>query len=257
MSSPAYTIEVVDRALSVLLMFRTQTTLRVTEVSQELDIAPSSAHRLLSTLRARGFVIQDRVTKSYRLGPSMLQLGASIADRPLIRSIVHPVLIDLADRFRETSQLAALTGTDIRFFDSVECTQPVRVASRLGEALPAHATAVGKVLLAAQSDAEVAALVGAKLRAVTDATLVDRDLFFEELDEVRRLGYAINRGESLQGVRAVAVPVVDLAERTVAAVAISVPAERGPIAKLKSFVPYMREAMEAIKPELSLASTLM
>ncbi|GAA3776191.1 hypothetical protein GCM10022240_29650 [Microbacterium kribbense] len=169
----------------------------------------------------------------------MLQLGARVADRPLVRSIVHPVLIDLSQRFNETSQLAPPTGADIRFFDSVECTQPVRVSSRLGVALPAHATAVGKVLLASRSDEEVAKLVGRKLRAITEQTLIDRDLFFEELAAVRRQGYAINRGESLQDIRAVAVPDIDLAEHTVAAVAISVPAARGQIAKLRSFVPHI------------------
>jgi DNA-binding IclR family transcriptional regulator len=120
-----------------------------------------------------------------------------------------------------------LEGPSVRFVDSVECDRPVRVSGRTGALLPVHATAGGKILLAAADPAAAQALLEAGLPRMTERTTTSTRILREELADIRRSGYALNLGESLDGLHAAAVPVTDAAGRAVAALAVSVPADRG------------------------------
>lgn len=238
---PPYAIESVSNALRLLLMLRDRDSLRVTDAAAELGVARSTAHRLLMTLAHEGFVQQERNSRAYRPGPQLLEFSLSSAGIPELRQAAHPLMESLCAALEETVNLMVLEGPSVRFIDSVECDRPVRVSGRTGALLPVHATAGGKVLLAAADPESARGLLGTGLPRMTERTTTSARVLREELEDVRRAGYALNLGESLDGLHAAAVPVPDAAGRTVAALAVSVPADRGGISRLRRHVRALRE----------------
>jgi DNA-binding IclR family transcriptional regulator len=219
----------VDNALRLLNLVGERRALRVSEASEALGVARSTAHRLLSSLRRHGFVTQDRPNGVYRPGPVLSEIGLTAIGGLDIRRIARPVMEDLRERTGETISLSVLEGRDIRFIDCVESTRTVRVGSRTGVVLPASCTAGGKALLAAVSPTELERRYADRdLPARTTSSVADWEGLLRELAEVRRLGYALNMGESESGVCAVGAAMRDLTGFPLAAIAIVIPASRMP-----------------------------
>jgi IclR family transcriptional regulator, acetate operon repressor len=219
----------VSHALQVLLLLRQHRSLRVQEVSDLLGLSRSTAHRLLAVLHGHGFVTQDRSRGPYRMGPALVQVGLAALGAIDLRRVAQPVLRALSREVRETVSLIVLEGTEIRFLDSIEGPEDVRVTSRLGQSRPAHCTAGGRVLLAALGRDELLRLYPEETLAPAAPGPVDtRERLLRELDLVRARGYATNFEESTPGLHAVAVPVPVLGHdaRPSAAIAISAPAAR-------------------------------
>src|SRR4051794_892538 len=138
--APQYRIDSVDNALRVILLLATRESLRLTDVSQYLDVASSTAHRLLAMLQYRGFVRQDPVSRSYVTGPMLDDLAFAMLRRLDVRNLAHPVLSKLNADLQETVHLGRLQGAEVHFIDSIESARALRVGSRLGRAMPAHCT---------------------------------------------------------------------------------------------------------------------
>lgn len=240
-----YSIESVDNALRILLLVQRRGQVRVTECAVALDVAPSTAHRLLTTMVRRGFLLQDRGSRGYRPGPALMEIAYANAGVGLLRRTARPVAEALAARVHETVNVAVLEEHGVRFVECVEGDQLVRVSSRTGVLLPAHATAAGKVLLAHLPPGELERRLG-RLERLTSETITSRRDLREQLEEVAARGHAINRGESLEGLRAIAVPVRGSSPEPVAALAISVPMERGRVAALRRLLPHLMLAARAL-----------
>jgi DNA-binding IclR family transcriptional regulator len=206
----------VSHALQVLLLLRQRRSLRVQEVAELLGLSRSTSHRLLAVLHGHGFLVQERSRGPYRAGPSLVQVGLAALGGADLRRAAQPILHALSEDLRETVSLILLDGSHVRFLESIEGPEDVRVSSRLGQSRPAHCTAGGKVLLAALDRDE-------RLRLSGDARLLEA-----ELEEVRARGYATNFEESTPGLHAVAVPVVGADSQIAAALAVSAPAARLP-----------------------------
>jgi DNA-binding IclR family transcriptional regulator len=203
---PQYPIESVDNALKILLLFGERSEVRLTDISDYLGVASSTAHRMLAMLLYRGFVRQDPVTKVYRPGTALTGVAYSILQRFDFRKELHPFLERLNVELRETVHLGLLDGTMVRFIDAIESPQGVRVASRLGMSMPAPSTSTGKAMLAQLSQAEVHTLFPAEeLEGLTDKSLRSRSELDRQLALVRKRGYAVSSEESEQGVSSVAV----------------------------------------------------
>lgn len=230
---PPYAIESVSNALRLLSLFRQRDSIRVTDASAELGVARSTAHRLLMTLAHEGFVQQERSSRAYRTGPALLEFAFSSAGIPEIRQVARPLMETLCSELDETVNLMVLEGRSVRFIESVVSDRLVHVSGRVGALLPAYATAGGKALLAAMSQEDVRDLYESGLTRITDETTTVMKELFEELDHIRRKGYALNLGESLDGLHAASVPMADAAGKTIAALAVSVPADRGGSSKLR------------------------
>lgn len=243
---PPYAIESVSNALRLLLLFRQQDVLRVTDAGKELGVARSTAHRLLMTLAHEGFVQQERNSRAYRPGPALLEFAFYSGGIQELRQAARPLLENLSVALNETVQLLVLEGRSVRFIESIECNRAVRVTGRSGALLPAHATAGGKALLSAMAPQEVHALFEAGLPRLTEQTNTNVPTFMEELYDIARQGYSLNLGESLDGLHAAAVPVTSPAGRVVASVAVSVPADRGGASRLRQHVTVLKEAATRI-----------
>jgi DNA-binding IclR family transcriptional regulator len=207
---PPYHITSVDHVLQLLLLLKSRPSIRVAEAADELSVARSTAHRLLAMLVYRGFVTQDKATRAYLPGPALIEVGMGALTGLDIRRKARPFLDQLVVETGETASLQILQGSDVRFVDSVESTNAVRVASRAGVTLPAHASSGGKMLLAALSEEALLRLYPhEKLPQVTKETNTSRKVLLAELEKARNQGYSVNHGESEPGLVAVGVPLPD------------------------------------------------
>jgi DNA-binding IclR family transcriptional regulator len=205
-ATPQYPIESVDNALRVLLLLGERPTLRLTDVSQYLGVASSTAHRLLAMLQYRGFVRQDVPTRTYVPGPTLDGLAFGVLRRLDVRTRARPVLEKLNVEVQETVHLGRLEGSDVHFIDSLESSRALRVGGRLGRSMPAHCTSNGKAMLATLSEAELLALYPhEELRQLTPHSVGTRTRLLEVLEEVRVQGFASSEEESEEGVSSVAV----------------------------------------------------
>ncbi|HEX3946104.1 MAG TPA: IclR family transcriptional regulator [Acidimicrobiales bacterium] len=227
MTGRTYTVSSVDNALTLLAALRDHPSLAVKEGAELLGVAPSTAHRLLSTLQAHGFVAQDPSNRRYGPGPALLTVALASLRRVDVRRVGRPHLVALAAETRETVSLAVAEGAKVRFIDSVEGPELIRVASRTGEVLPAHLSSVGKVMLSGLSDAEICRLYpNQELAGLTDRSITSRAALLSELEAVRATGYATSFEESAVGLSALAVPITDRFGHVLAAIGVSLPASR-------------------------------
>lgn len=203
----------------------------LSDLSRKLDIPKSSLHGLLRTLTDRGWVAtMDRGTR-YRLGLRALQVGARFVDEDELVSQVAPSLDRLAAATGETVQQARLDGDQVVYLAKRDSAHPVRLISTIGSRLPAHATALGKVLLASRDDAALRDLVRPPMKALTSRTIIEWDPLRAELAATRARGYAVDDGEAADGLRCFAVTVPgphlrDGAGVPTDAISVSVPAYR-------------------------------
>jgi DNA-binding IclR family transcriptional regulator len=205
-ATPQYPIESVDNALRVLLLLGERPSLRLTEVSQYLGVASSTAHRLLAMLQYRGFVRQDAATRGYVPGPTLDGLAFGVLRRLDARTLARPVLEKLNEELQETIHLGRLEGSNVHFIDSIESSRALRVGGRLGRSMPAHCTSSGKVLLAALSDEQLLSLYpDEELPQLTSHSIGTRTRLLEHMASIRAQGYATSQEESEEGVSSVAV----------------------------------------------------
>jgi DNA-binding IclR family transcriptional regulator len=224
---PAYPIASVDKALRLLMLFREQTRVRLSEASEHLGVAHSTAHRLLAMLAYHGFVRQERDSRAYVAGPALVEIGLAAIRQMDIRLHARPVLENLAASFAETAHLAVLEGATVRYLDAVESSRALRVAARTGATLPASCTASGKAMLAMLAESEVAAMFADdKLPALTQRSVTNLENLLTELRETRERGYALNTEESEDGVASVAVPILGRKDAPAAALVVSAPVTR-------------------------------
>jgi len=214
--SAARTVEVME-ALS-----NRDRRMTLTELQRELDIPKSSLHGILRTLVGMGWVEPDERGTAYSVGLRALRVGASFLDRDPVVQAAGSVLARLRSQLDETFHLARLDGTEVVYLASRESQHHLRVTSRIGRRLPAHATALGKVLLAQRPWDEVNLALPHPLVALTPDTLTDRDALREDLAQTQLRGYAHEIGENTPGLACFAVavpgsPVVDAISCSVAA----------------------------------------
>lgn len=246
--APVYLIESVDRALALMLAFEEREVMTISEAGVLLGVSRSTAYRLLGVLEHRGFVRQDGRTKAFHRGASLLRVGLAAVRRSDVRAAARPLLERVVAVVDETAHLIVLQGRDAFFLDCVEGTRMVRATPRTGTAIPAHCSSGGKLLLAGLADPELDALLsGAPLVALTPRSLKSEAEVREAVVAARERGWAVNDGESEEGLRAVSVLADGLGATfgTPIAITVSGPAARMPLERLSDIVTVMREASAA------------
>jgi DNA-binding IclR family transcriptional regulator len=220
-------IKSLDSGLQLLQALRERASLSVNEAAKLIGVAPSTAYRLLATLKARGFVVQDHATRRYRAGTELLDIAFGALRNLDVRRMARPHLELLAQEVRETVNLIVLEHTVIRYVEVVESPERLRFSSRIGETRPAHCTAAGKVLLAALSRGQLDLLYPTEeLIGLTPRSITHKTELLEQLDLLSEGGYAVSVEESIEGLTAVAVPIHDPLGNVLAALAVGAPSSR-------------------------------
>lgn len=226
-TKPNYPIASVDKALRLLRSFTDRGAIRVAEASRELDVARSTAHRLLEMLQHHEFVQQDPVSRAYVPGPALLKIGLSVVRNLDVRGVARPVIEELVEEVQESAHLVILSGRDMLIIDAVESPRMLRIGSRLGGTIPAHAAAGGRALLATLPDERIKELYPVEeLKAVTPDTLTSRKDLLSELEQIRACGYAVSVAEVEPDVSTVAATIPGSGRTTPAAITISMPRSR-------------------------------
>lgn len=238
---------VTSRVLSVLSSFdETHTALTLSDIARRSGLPLSTTHRLLAELEKWQAVDRDH-DGYYHVGRRLWQLGTLAPVQRELREVALPPMQDLYGATQENVTLAVLSGSSALYVERIHGKSSVRVESRPGRPLPLHATGVGKVLLAYADDDLVESCL-ASLTAVTSHTITDRAHMRRELAAVRRNGYARSLEEMTPGTSAIAVPILDMEERAVAALGLVTRTVRRDIVK---FVPALRVASATISRRLA------
>lgn len=205
----------VDRALRVLTFLGTRPGgASLLEISTRTGIPKPSLHRTLGAMRARGFASQPEPGGPYLLGPAVLEAAFTFHAGLDLRRLLHPLAVQARDRFGQTSHVAILDGSQVTYIDKVEADIGVRLTSVVGGRNPAHATGLGKAMLAdlLPDRTAVRAWVAehGPLAARTANTAATPDKLARRLDDVRKRGWALDDQESEDGLVCVAarVPLV-------------------------------------------------
>jgi DNA-binding IclR family transcriptional regulator len=225
-----YVIQTVGNALRLLEAFELDEEVGVTELARRLHLHKNNVFRLLATLQDRGWVEQSPGSERYRLGTACSKLALAYARTHGLTRRARPVLERLARELGETAHLAVLRDFEVVHLDGEQAAGLVVSGLRLGVRMPAHSTALGKVLLGCSPpqmlesfDREVAA---AGVSALTDETIVDRDKLIEHLRRVATQGWALDLQETSRGLVCAAAPIHDGSGQLVASLSVSGPSFR-------------------------------
>jgi len=223
--SPNYPIKVLNKTLSILeILLQQGSAMNMTEISERLEIYPSTIHRILDTLKHWGYVEQDPKTQKYRLGLKLLELGmAKLQQMDLVKEAT-PYLKELVRKCNETVHLGVLEEGEVLYVAKEESSQTIRMISYVGKRAPLHCTALGKLLLAYLPEEERRKILEQKaLPPLTENTITDKRELEKELAKVREQGFALDREENEKDVRCVAAPIRNYQGEVIAALSISSP----------------------------------
>ncbi len=220
-----YRVVSVDRALRLLELVIAQEAVTVSSAAEHLGVAPSTAHRLLTTMAQRGFV-EQAPRRQYRAGIRLAGTVVPAGGIAPLRRLLRPHLNVLYEALQETVHLTVLVGAETQFVDGIESSQTLRVGMRIGSRIPAYCTSGGKAVLAELDDAELNALHSDGLRPWPSARIRSLAQLRAELHQVRQQHFAVNRGESEVGLTAIGVSLGAVPGFPTAAISVAVPEAR-------------------------------
>jgi len=217
------TISTLSRTLKILEAFDAKTpALRLTDIAVKVELHKSTVYRLLSYLVSENYLEFDERTKEYRLGIKFLTIASVVLSSLDITDISKPIMRGLVEKTGQTANLAVLDRDSVIYIAKVEPSSSIRIATRIGARVPAHCTALGKVLLAhLPKDNLNTILPRMKLSRFTNSTITDKESLKKELNKISKISYAIDHEEFLDGLVCVAYPIFDYKNEATAAISIS------------------------------------
>jgi len=235
-------IQSLDRALTIMDLFDEHNReLKITEISTRVGLHKSTVHSLLKTLQKHGYIEQDE-NGLYRLGMRLLEKGQLLLRGFDIREKASGPLQVLSGETGQTVHLVIRDGAEGVYIDKVEGSKAAIRYSWIGRRVPLHSSAVGKILAAFMSGAELEHLLKDYDYSIhTSHTIASESAFREELRGVREKGVAYDREENEAGVRCAAAPVYDHGGHVIAAISISTLASTVGDVELAAFVARLRE----------------
>jgi DNA-binding IclR family transcriptional regulator len=251
MADPLYPLASVDNAITLLQLLSRGVPLRLTDAARELEVAPSTAHRLLAMLEHRGFARRRTGSRSYIPGPEFQAVARDVLAEVDLGRIAQSTLEELWRTYNESVLLGVLGADGVRFIAGHESELQLRVAGHFDQAFAPHASASGLVLLAALSPTELRErypsdrLLSSQPRAIARRNQLER-----ELANVRSQGYSLVVETTAAGVSAVAVPVTTANGTTIAAMTLIAPTLRFPLEKLRTCIRPLRKAASRLRDAL-------
>lgn len=215
-------VQSLARGLAVIESFgKERRALTLADVARDIGISRAAARRILHTLVSLGYAGFDG--KRFELRPRVLGLGFAYASSAGVWDVAQPYLEELVRKTQESCSAAVLDGTEIVHVIRLPAAERLMsIAVKVGDRLPAHASAMGRVLLAALPSPDLDGYFSsARISAITSKTITDRRRLRGILERVRLQGYCEVDGELEIGLRALAVPIKDRSSRVVGAIALS------------------------------------
>ena len=230
----------VNATLQILDLMASRGTVSLADLTRELGLAKSTAHRICGVLVERAWAVRDPDGR-YGLGIRALRLGSHSTELPIVTAF-RTVAAAFLDELDETIALAVVDGDESLYIAMEETSQPVRYVTHIGSKSPAFASASGRVVLASQPHETVAALFsGRPLITPTGHRLGGMPELRSILEQVRRQGFAENWDETAAGLYAASVPISNRAGTSIAALTTLVPRSRVTPERRETIVACLRE----------------
>jgi DNA-binding IclR family transcriptional regulator len=235
-------VQSLERAFSILEeVARSRQGIGLAELSKRVGLHNSTTFHLVRTMVSLGYITQSKDTKRYRVGRPLFTLAASSLDEVELVNVATPILEDLTNRTGESAHFAVRSGDEVTICAKTTGAGAFQMTERVGVVRPAHATALGKVLLAALTPEQLRRYVeNHELRAFTPKTVTEPEALIQLIEAVRRDGVAYDDAEFDSEARCVAVPVYNFTGQTAGSIGIS-----GPIWRMS--IQVMHEKTELVK----------
>jgi DNA-binding IclR family transcriptional regulator len=244
-------IQSVDRAIRVLSALQGARRLSLSELAARLELAPSTTHGIVRSLVEHGMVVQERGSSRYQLGPAVLRLGNVYLDTLELRSRAIPWAEDLARRTGLAVRTGVLLVDDVVIIHHEPRPDGSRQMPEVGIVIPAHASALGKAMLAFLADDERRVLDTGELRSMTGETITSPDELRTQLDEIRSSGVAVEQDEAVIGESSLASPIFDSYGEAIGAIGVVIPSD-GDVSRHDAR-DLVREAARSVSRELGAA----
>jgi IclR family pca regulon transcriptional regulator len=244
-------LSTLERGLSVLRAFsREHPEMTLSEVAAATSLSPAVARRCLHTLVELGYVVKRE--KRFLLTAEVMAFASAFIESMNLEQLVRPHLQEVRDETGDSSSMAVFSDPDVLYLVHVSTNRMVRLAAGVGTRFPAHATSLGRILVAHLPDAQVADYVQhTPLNRFTDKTLLDRKRLAQVLRQARQNDYASIQDELDYGIVSVAVPVRAGSGEVIAAINCSTATSRVDPGEMRdSRLPVLRRAARAIEIEL-------
>jgi len=224
--------------------------LGVSEIARGLNMAKSTVHGMTSTLEELGAVMRNPQTKRYKLGFTLFELGRLTYSQIDLKTLARSIMEELMEKTQASVFLGILNWDHVTVLDIVESRQDLKITAPIGTTIPLFAGAVGKVFLASMEEKQAEKIIQSKgLTRFTKNTIVDPELYCQELRSVKKKGYAVDDEEYILGVRAVASPIVGLDKLMTAIWVVGFKASLDE-KKIKTIIKVTKEAAEAIRSRI-------
>ena len=243
------------RTLMILeVLGRSDQPLTATEINASLGLPKQTVHRLCATLEENGFISRRGKSRRYQVARRLRELGAGLLHNSRDHIARRQILQDVAREVGETVNYVIPEDSGMHYLDRIETDWAFRVQLPVGTNVPFHCTASGKCFLASLSPRQRTSIVSSlTLTQMTSATHISTDTLLEELSEISRVGYALDKEEFLAGMVAIAVPVLDQSGRFSAALAYHGPTQRISLPEAIENVGTLKRAAERLRKTLFLA----
>lgn len=248
-------VQSLDRGLAVIRAFDAEhPALTLSDVARTTGLTRAAARRFLHTLVELGYMRTDG--RLFALRPKILELGYAYLSSLSLPEIALPHVEQLVERVHESSSISVLDGDEVVYVARVPTKRIMTVAISVGTRFPAHATSMGRVLLAWRCAEWLDGyLASAKLRALTPHTIADAQSLRAQLAVVRERGWALADQELEEGLRSVAAPIRDRSGEVVAAINVATNVSRtGADELVERIVPHLLDTASLIEHDLARAS---
>lgn len=201
--------------------------IQIARLSEKVGLSKSTIHRLLSTLLNMNYVAKVEETDKYKLGYQVVYLSRNMINNLDIINISKIHLEHLSNNVNETVHLCIEDNGEVLYVDKIESNQTIRMFSRIGHRSPMYCTGVGKILLSGMSEDKYNKIAQNTIyTSKTAKTIQSKQELDEEIELVKKHGYALDNIENEEGIRCIAAPIRDFQGRIIASFSISGPTSR-------------------------------
>ena len=242
-----YNVRAVERALQILECFDDEhPEMGVSEIAQAVDLHKATTHRIMTTLLNFGYLERATDGQRYRLGLRLTELGFRAVRRMDMRREALGYMDQLSQQWGETCDLSIFEQGKVFYIEMVQGNHALTIAAAVGQRLPAHCTASGKVFLAHLPATDLDSILSKPLTSYTWKTISSAMRLRQQLEQIHQQGYAFDDEEFETGIRAVACPIFNREGKVIAAMSIPCPVSRMTLERVPEIAGALAEATRAI-----------
>lgn len=225
MSEQTQPSQTLAKGLHILSAFSAQQpTWGIRELARELDMNPATVLRLVATLENAGYLVQDAETQRYALGPVVMKLASLYQHHNPLPEFVRRIFESYADQFEYNFYLGTLSGYQVIYLAVLDGRGRIKIMVETGGTTGLHSTALGKILLAFQSDDYIHAFIKRiGLTPYNANSITNPDMLWQQIRTIRATGIAVNNGEHFEDIAAIAAPIFGRHNQVIAGVSLAYP----------------------------------